>query len=249
MKLRDKIAIVMGSSRGIGKAIAFAFAKEGADVVVAARTETEIPHLPGTIYQTAEEIKALGRRALAIRTNVAVDEDVENMVHKTLGEFGRIDILVCKASVNYYATVADTPWNRLDLILKVNLRGKMLCTKAVLPTMVEQKSGNIIIISSGAGRRANPGDVAYSVADAGLEYFARGLAEEVKEHNIIVNAIMLEKAINTEGMRFFRPDADKSQWLPPEVMGEAALFLATRDTSFTGKALLYDELRAQYALG
>jgi len=139
MKLKNKVAIVTGSSRGIGKAIAIDFAKEGAAVVVAARTETEQKKLPGTIYGVADEIRALGGVALPVKCNVAEEQSVEEMFKKTLVEFGRIDILVNNAAIGYYVPFMETPVRQFDLVLRINLRAPFLCMKAVLPRMMEQK--------------------------------------------------------------------------------------------------------------
>ncbi len=120
MVLNGKVAIVTGSSRGIGKAIAVGFAKEGAEVVIASRSETMMnPELPGTIHRTAEEIKALGRRALAIRCDVTSPESVSDMVQKTLDTFGHVDILGNNAGVAFDYPVIETPLKRWELVLRV----------------------------------------------------------------------------------------------------------------------------------
>lgn len=242
MKLEGKVAIVTGASRGIGKAIALALAREGADVVAAARTEEETGPLPGTIHKTADEIRALGRRALAIKTDVTKEEQVAEMVTRTLEEFGRIDILVNNAGINVPDTVIDIPIKRWDLIIAVNLRGTFLCTKAVLPAMVQRRSGSIINLSSILGSREISGSVAYGVTKAAIERFTYGLAEEVKEYNIAVNALC-PSYTDTEGLRFFAPGVDGSKWQKPEMWGRYAVFLARQDAqSLTGRALVAEEL-------
>ena len=242
MKLESKVAVVTGASRGIGKAIAIALAREGADVVVAARTEGEAGPLPGTIHKTAEEIHALGRRSLAIKTDVTKEEQVAEMVSSTLEEFGRIDILVNNAGINVPGRVLDISVKRWDLIIAVNLRGTFLCTKAVLPTMIERRSGSIINLSSILGTRDISGDVAYGVTKAAIERFTYGLAEEVREYNIAVNA-MCPSYTDTEGIRVWTPDVDKSAWQKPEMWGKYAVFLAAQDAgSLTARALVAQEL-------
>ena len=160
MKLDGKIAIVVGGSRGIGKEICKTLASEGAAVAVVARTEKEGGKLPGTIHQTADEIRSSGGKALPIRADITVDEDVDQMVKRVLDEYGRIDILVNDAAANFNASVADLPIKRWDLMMRVNLRGTFICTKAVLPTMMAQKSGNILCMTSiAAKRKAPPGEV------------------------------------------------------------------------------------------
>lgn len=242
MKLENKVAIVTGASRGIGKAIAIALAREGASVVVAARTEQEGGPLPGTIHKTANEIRALGRRALAIKTDITKEEDVAQLAKKTLLEFGAIDILVNNAGINFPGKVLDIPIKRWDLVIAVNLRGTFLCTKAVLPTMVKRRSGNIISLSSVVGTRMILFDVAYGVAKAAIERFTHGLAEELKEYNIAVNALC-PSLTDTEGFGQWMPGVDRSGWQRPEMWGRYAVFLANQDaSSLTGKVLSAEEL-------
>jgi len=242
MRLKDRVAIVTGASRGIGKAIAIALAAEGARVVVAARTEQEGGPLPGTIYKTVDAIHALGGKALAIRTDVTKEDDVMRMAERTLKEFGAIDILVNNAGIDSPGTVLDMPVKRWDLIMAVNLRGTFLCTKAVLPTMMKRRSGNIINLSSVVGTRLITLDVAYGASKAAIERFTYGLAQEVKEYNIAVNALC-PSVTDTEGFALWMPSEDKSGWQKPEMWGKYAVFLATQDArSLTGRVLGAEEL-------
>lgn len=249
MKLAGKVAIITGSSRGIGKTIAVTLAREGAAVVIAARTEKEGGKLPGTIYQTADEIRAFGGRALPIKTDITVDEEVENMAKRTLEEFGRIDILVNDAAANFNSTILDLSIKRWDLMMRVNLRGTFLCTKAVLPTMVAQRSGNIICLTSiAAKRRAPPGEVCYSITKAGIELFCWGLAQEVKQYNIAVNDLYPEGGVATEGYKVVFQKTITEETLrrmkKPEEIAEAALWLATQDAStFTGRSVNDEEVK------
>jgi len=251
MKLAGKVAIVTGSSRGIGKQIALAFAREGAAVAVVARTEKEEGKLPGTIHQTAEEIRALGGRALPIRTDMTVDGDVERMAQRTLDELGRIDILVNDAAANFNSTVADLTIKRWDVMMRVNLRGTFICTKAVLPTMMAQRSGNIICMTSIAAKRmAPPGEVCYSITKAGIELFCWGLAQEVKEYNIAVNDLYPAGGVATDGFKAVFRNVDLSgsaveKMKTPEEIAEAALWLATQSAStFTGRSVNDEEVRS-----
>lgn len=250
LKLSNKVAIVTGSSRGIGKAIAIGFASEGASVVIAARTEAE-GQLPGTIYKTAQEIEALGKRALPVRCDVTSEESVNDMVQKALAEFGRIDILVNNAGVAYYPPVLETPAKRWELVIRVNLIGAFLCVKAVLPKMVEQRRGSIINISSLSATERGPSitGVAYGVAKAGLERLTWGLATELGKYNIAVNALKPKGVVDTEGMRFMLPNADRSQWVSPDRMVKAAIFLAAQDaTGVTGIVAFDEEICAWHGL-
>lgn len=251
MKLEGKVAIVTGSSRGIGKQIALALAREGAAIGVVARTEAEGGRLPGTIHQTVDEIRALGGRAAAIRTDITRDEEVERMAGRALDEFGRVDILVNNAAANFNASIADLPVKRWDLMMRVNLRGTFMCTRAVLPAMMEQRSGNILCMTSvAAKRRAPPGEVCYSITKAGIELFCWGLARELSEYNIAVNDLYPTGGVLTDGFRVvFRnvnlSDDITSRMKTPEQIAEAALWIVQQDAAaFTGHSVNDDEVRA-----
>lgn len=251
MKLSNKVAIVTGSSRGIGKAIAIGFAKEGADIVVAARTEVESEKLPGTIYKTAQEIQALGRRALPVKTDVTDELSINDMVHKALNEFGHIDILVNNAAMSWYAPITETSLKDWELVLRASLTGPFMCIKAVLPTMIEQKSGSIINISSGAAdtRIRRYTGIIYGVAKAGLDQFTARLAAELGQYNIAVNCLKPDKPIASEGMKARNPKADYSQWDPPEAMVNPAVLLAAQDAKgITAMVATNEELRQWHGL-
>ncbi len=246
MKLKNKVAIVTGSSRGIGKAIALAFAREGAAVTIAARTKMKSRFIAGTIYETADEIQSSGGKALPIRTDVNNEKEVEEMVRKTIKEFKRVDILVNNAATNRPVLFENMPINIWDAIIGVGLRGTVVCTKAVLPKMVEQKEGHIINISSVVAESIHHEPMtglAYDVSKAAINRFTRGLAAELKEYNIAVNALMPDNT-ETEGWSFLNAAVDKSGWQRPEIWGSYAVFVATQDTgTFTGKLLSDEELK------
>lgn len=234
MKLQGKVAIVTGASRGLGRSIAIGFAKEGSSVVVAARTEIENKELPGTIYQTAEEIKALGQDALPVKCNVTDEQSINDMIQKVLVNFGRIDVLVNNAAVAFYRPILETPLKRWELVIRVNLIGAFLCSKAVLTPMIKQGGGSIINISSLAADERDEGTVltgvAYAVSKAGLDRLTLGMATEVGKYNIAVNALKPHRVVDTEGMRFWLRDADKSLWQSADMMVKATIFLASQDS-------------------
>jgi len=260
MRLRDKVAIVTGGSRGIGKAIALDFAREGAMVVVGARTEA-VGRLPGTIYETVEEIREIGGQAIAVKCDVSNEEDVEALVKRALEEFGQIDILINNAAVAYYRLLAEIPVRHWDLVMKVNLRGPFLCIGAVLPMMMARKKGSIVNISSSAaqdvfsrvvkpdGTRPFTG-CAYGSSKAALERMTVGLAEEVREHNIAVNALKPAKPTYSPGLAGWFPEVDESAFISADLfMTKAALLLATQDAGgITGGVFFDDELCHDYSL-
>src|SRR5713226_6867249 len=141
MNLEGKVAIVTGAGRGIGKAIALALARTGVDVVIAARTKTDLEKIE-------DQIRSFGRKTLAVQTDVATEKDVRHLINQSLSTFNTIDILVNNAGVGVFAKVIDTDTGDFDRMFATNMRGVFLCTKAVLPTMIKNRSGDIINIAS-----------------------------------------------------------------------------------------------------
>jgi NAD(P)-dependent dehydrogenase (short-subunit alcohol dehydrogenase family) len=247
MKLSGKVAIVTGSRRGMGRAFALGFAEAGADVVICGRSDDD------TLQQVAREIEAFGHGVLALKADVSQETDVENMVNKTMEKFGRIDILVNNAGVAFYFPFQETPLKRWLLVLNVNLTGAFLCSKAVVPVMIKQGRGSIINITSGSATDSDlgtvPTGIAYGVSKAGLERLTLGMATELGQYNIAVNAIKPVKVVNTDGMRFWMPDADKSNWQTPDRMVKCAILLAQQDASgITGTISTDDEFTAWHGL-
>jgi citronellol/citronellal dehydrogenase len=243
MTLMDSVAIVTGASRGIGKAIAIALAREGVRVVVAARTRLDLQSIAGTIETTAEEIRSGGGRALGIKTDVSKEQSVALMVEKTLQEWGRIDILVNNAATNYPAFFSDMPQKNWDRIMDVNLRGAVLCTKAALPAMMERRRGHIINISSVVTQNMHHEPftgLAYDVSKVAMNRLTLGLAEELRQYGIAVNALLPDNT-DSEGWAYLNPDIDREEWDRPDIWGRYAALVAARDpATFTGHLLKHD---------
>jgi NAD(P)-dependent dehydrogenase (short-subunit alcohol dehydrogenase family) len=245
--VQGKIAIVTGASRGIGKAIALGYAREGATVVVAARSESApSERLPGSIHETVEQIQALGGQALAQRCDVTDEASVNAMVQTTLAKFGRVDILVNNAAVDFPSSVTEMTLKRWEVVLRVGLTGPFMCCRAVLPSMISRRSGNIINISSQAGSERGTGTVgyspAYAVTKAGLDRLTWNVAAEVGQHNVAVNAVMPAKVIGTEGMSMWATEEEKKNFASPDSMVACALFLAKQTASgVTGCVATDDE--------
>lgn len=254
MRLQGKTAIVTGASRGIGKAIAIGFAREGACVVCAARSEKKKDGgLAGTIHETVQAIERLGGQAIAVKCDVTDETGVNAMVKTAMDRFGRIDILVNNAGVAFFHPVIETPLKRWETVLKVNLTGAFLCAKAVLPAMIAQKSGSIINISSLAADERDggtvPTGVAYGVAKAGLDRFTWGLAAETGKYNIAANCLKPKEPVDTEGMRFWTKEEDRNGWVSAGKMVKCAVFLAAQDASgVTGVVATDEELSLWHGL-
>ena len=184
MKLKDKVAIITGGGTGIGKAISFAFANEGAKLVIAAR---DLPRLE----EVAKEIKSKGGKVKAIQTDISDHEQVKRMVAQTIDEFGQIDILVNNAARGTFnnADVADMGTDDWYESMAINLTGTMLCCKEVLKYMIPRRSGNIINVSSVAGISGVPKESPYVASKWGVIGFTETLAIEAGKHNIRVNCI------------------------------------------------------------
>ena len=182
MKLPDRVALVTGGGRGIGRAIALAFAKEGARVAVTARTETELEAV-------AAEIRALGREALAVPCDVGERAQVDDAVRRVADGLGPVEILVNNAGIAVSAKLQDTDDALWERHLRVNLTGAFLVTRAVLPGMLAARWGRIINIASIAGRQGYPLIAAYTASKHGLLGLTRALAQEVVAAGVTVNAI------------------------------------------------------------
>ncbi len=182
-RLKEQVAIVTGASRGIGKATALALASEGAKVVVNyANSSTAADEVVKTIVDA-------GGGAIALQADVSVSEQVDNLIKQTLDKFGRIDILVNNAGITKDTLLMRMKLEDWQAVINLNLTGVFLCTKAVTKTMVKQRSGRIINITSVAGQMGNPGQANYSAAKAGVIGFTKTVAKELASRGITVNAV------------------------------------------------------------
>jgi len=218
VRLAGQVAVITGAGRGIGRAVAATFAREGAFVVLAARSAREIASVQ-------RDIEAAGGRALAVATDVRQEPAVAALVTRALAEGGRIDCLVTAAGMAAFGPVADAKTADWDQLMAVNLRGVFLCCRAVLPAMTAQRRGTIINIGSVVTSRTLPGSGAYTAAKYGLLGFSRVLAEEMRAHGVRVG-VLSAGATDTPLWDVVPQPPDRALMLKPDQIAEAALLMA-----------------------
>ncbi|OGP65804.1 MAG: 3-oxoacyl-[acyl-carrier-protein] reductase [Deltaproteobacteria bacterium RBG_13_53_10] len=238
MALKDKVALVTGAAQGIGKAIALLLAREGADVVI---SDINIEKAE----ETAREIEAMGRKAVAVKVNVASLGDVEKMVQSVLDRFGRIDILVNNAGIardKLILRMAEEDW---DAVIDINLKGTFNCTKAVVKHMSKQRSGKIVNIASVVGEMGNAGQANYSASKAGVIGLTKTIAREFAQRGINVNAIApgyietpMTDALPEKVKEELKRMIPAERLGRPEDVAEAVLFLVSEASGYiTGQVL------------
>ena len=218
MRLKDKVAVVTGAGRGIGKAIALALAGEGAYVMVLSRTASEIE-------EVAAKIRELGRQGYSWKADVQEEVQIREVIHKIIDQCGRIDILVNNAGVVHVQPLVETSTEVWNKTLSTDLTGAFLVTKYVLPQMIRRKSGCIINIASEAGLKGFSNFSAYCAAKFGLIGLTQSLAKEVEPYHISVNAICPALV----GTKMAREVKSVKEWklLQPKDIADVAVFLAT----------------------
>jgi citronellol/citronellal dehydrogenase len=240
-RLKGKVAIITGSSRGLGRYCAEGYAREGASVVIAARTETETnPRLPGTIHDTARLVEEAGGEAFPVVCNVTDYASVQSMIEQVLARFGRIDVLMTNAAVQPPGMISTIEIRHWDLEFRVNIHGSFYAIRAALPSMLERGAGNIITISSVAAF----GGSHYGATKRAIESMTIGLAREVSDKGVAVNCLRPVGAIETPGVLMDRDSrqpgdrATAAEWPKPDSYVEAAILLAQQTpTSCTGAVL------------
>ena len=244
-RLKGKVCIITGSSRGLGQYCAVGYAKEGATVVIAARTEQETdPRLPGTIYHTQKLVEEAGGQAFPVVCNVSDNASVEAMAKQVLDKYGRIDVLMTNAAVQPPGFLSTIQIRHMELEFRVNVFGPFYCIRAALPAMVEQKGGSIINISSVAADR---GGSHYGMTKRSMESMTLGLANEVRQNGIAVNCMKPVGGIETPGLLFGRAPGQVggarpggANTPPPDSYVEAAVIFATL-TPETGTGIVMND--------
>jgi citronellol/citronellal dehydrogenase len=248
VNLDGKVAIVTGASRGVGAAAAVALARSGAAVACAARATDANPlRLPGTVDATVREITEGGGRALAVPTNLALEEDVERMVTTTVEHFGRLDILVNNAAITFPGDL-DVPLKRYDLMMAVNLRAPLVAAHAAVPHMREQGEGAILNVSSAAALTYIPGLMVYGMSKIAMEHLTVSLAAQLGPDRIAVNTFRIDVPVASEGFVANLPDVDHSDWEPTSVPAEGIVWMLEQPPSYTGHNVGMAELRREQGI-
>ncbi|MCO4761659.1 MAG: NAD(P)-dependent oxidoreductase [Myxococcales bacterium] len=246
--LKGRTLFITGGTRGIGEAIALRAARDGANVVIAAKTAEPHPTLPGTVYSVAAAIEAAGGQALPLVVDVREEAIVRAAVDQTVEKFGGIDICINNASAIMLTGTLDLPMKRFDLMHQVNTRGTYLTSKLCLPHLL--KSNNPHILNLAPPLNMNPNwfkdNLAYTMAKYGMSMCVLGMAAEFADQGVAVNALWPRTLISTAAVRMFGGDALLDYGRKPEIMADAAHAVLTRKASeCTGNFFMDDEVLAE----
>ncbi len=249
MSLKGKTLFITGASRGIGKAIALAAAKDGANVVIAAKTAEPHPKLPGTIYTAAEEVEAAGGKALPCIVDIRFEEKVQAAVDKAVETFGGIDICVNNASAINLSNTLATQMKRYDLMHAVNTRGTFLTSQKCIPHLKKADNPHILNLSPPLNMEAKwfAPHVAYTMAKFGMSMCVLGMAEEFKSEGIGVNALWPRTTIATSAVKnLLGGDTVMRGSRTPDIMGDAARWILSQPSKeCTGNFFIDDEVMAK----
>jgi NAD(P)-dependent dehydrogenase (short-subunit alcohol dehydrogenase family) len=238
--LKGKVAIITGAGRGLGRSMAVGFAEAGADVVLAARTMDQLE-------ETADLVKAAGGKSLIVSTNVAEEDQANNLAEKTIAGFGKIDVLVNNAGITSPDSFLSQSFKRWKLVLSVNLDGMFLCTKAVLPHMLEKKSGIVINVSSILAHQIRM-NVSYGVTKAGTERFTMGLAREMRKEAGIAITCVRPYFVKTDVVLGFTEGHDTSDYEELIIWQKyPAMIAAAKPEDVTGK--IFDKAALEEKFG
>lgn len=241
--LEGKTLFISGASRGIGLAIALKAALDGANVAIAAKTDRPHPKLPGTIYTAADEIEAVGGRALPLKVDIRDEAAVAEAMAKTADTFGGIDILVNNASAIYLAPTPDVPMKRYDLMHDVNTRGTFVCSKTALPHLKEADNPHILNLSPPLNMDPKwfAPHVAYTMAKYGMSMCVLGMAEEFRKDGIAVNALWPKTVIATAAIAMLGDAVKAENCRKPEILADTAHWILTQPSKDVTGNFFIDE--------
>jgi NAD(P)-dependent dehydrogenase (short-subunit alcohol dehydrogenase family) len=252
MELLNKTVVITGASRGIGKAIALKLAAEGANIVVAAKTVEENPKLGGTIFTAAAEIEAAGGKALAIQCDIRFEDQINNVVEKTIERFGNIDVLINNASAISLTTTDQTEAKRFDLMQSINVRGTFLVTKACIPHL--KKSSNPHILTLSPPLSMDPKwfekHVAYTITKYSMSMMTIGWAKELKKDRIAANSLWPKTTIDTAAVRnLLGGEMLAKMSRKPDILADAAYYILKQPSGeCTGNLFTDEEVLAKQGI-
>ena len=242
--LQGKTLFITGASRGIGLAIALRAARDGANVVIAAKSDVANPKLPGTIHSAAAAVEAAGGKALAIRCDIREEDDVRAAVDRAVQRFGGIDILVNNASAIWLRGALDTPMKRFDLMQQVNARGTFLCSQVCLPLLLQAANPHILTLAPPPSLDPKwwAPHAGYTLAKMGMSFVTIGLAGEFGPRGVAVNALWPRTLIATDALKMI-PGISAANARTPPIMADAAHAIVTRPArGFAGRFLIDDDV-------
>ena len=248
MLFQNKTVLITGASRGIGKAIALRLAKEGANIVIAAKSVEEDPRLGGTIFSVAEEVEAAGGKALAVQVDIRYEEQIQAMVQKAVEKFGGIDIVINNASAIQLTPTEQTDTKRFDLMQSINVRGTFLVGKYCIPYLKKGKNPHIITLSPPIN--LNPkwlgGHIAYTITKYSMSMLALGWAAELKGAGVASNALWPRTTIDTAAVRnLLGGEALAKMSRKPEMIADAVFYILRRPSAeCTGNTFIDEEVMA-----
>jgi citronellol/citronellal dehydrogenase len=246
--LKNKTIIITGASRGIGREVALACAAEGANIVIAAKSDQPHPKLDGTIHSVVKEVEEAGGRGLAVKVDVRSEEDIDNLIAKTVEKFGGIDAIINNAGAIALAGVESTPLKKLDLMMQVNFRAVFLLSQKALPYLKKSENGHILSFSPplDLDRRWMRNHSPYTLTKYGMSMLTMGMSDEFKRYGIAVNALWPRTVIHTAATSFGgKQSFDRAR--APKIMADAAFaLLKTENRAITGQLLIDEDfLRTQ----
>ncbi|HRD58331.1 MAG TPA: NAD(P)-dependent oxidoreductase [Ferruginibacter sp.] len=246
---KNKTVIITGASRGIGKAIGLKLAAEGANIVIASKSVEENPKLGGTIFSAAAEMEAAGGKALAVQCDIRFEEQIQNVVNKTVEKFGGIDILINNASAISLTPTEQTEPKRFDLMYDINVRGTFMMSRACIPHLKKGTNAHILNLSPPINMDLKwfAGHLAYTISKYNMTMIALGLSAELKKYHIAANALWPRTTIATAAVNnLLGGEALMKMSRTPEILADAAYaILSKSSTECSGNAFIDEEVLAK----
>ncbi len=246
--MKGKTVFISGASRGIGRAIALRLAKEGANIVIIAKSVTEDPRLGGTIHSVAEEVNSAGGRALAVPCDIRDEDQILNAIREAIALFGGIDVVINNASAISLTNTDQTATKRFDLMHDINVRGTFLVTKHCIPFLKKSGEGHIITLSPPISM--NPKWLAmslpYTISKYNMSMMAIGWAAELREHKVASNALWPATTIGTAAVKnLLGGDALVQRSRKPEIIADSVYHILCQPPTYTGQTLIDEDVLAE----